>query len=328
MLWHPTVKENGSSYRGINQTSAKQYGLKRIWMLRERIKQVRLIYNSQHVRHRWQHATIHKQHKQFTTVYTPHSTFNQLVIFHFGHHNYTFRHCSAHEQELHNRQHFTSAHGPLSSQLRTNPNYALVSALWWANQHHIASTILSAAPKYRAQSAKHCSPFHTPWPPYIGAYRNDVRVSRPFTRDLHMRFAIPVKISIISSVAFCISNSSSFTSPVSKPSKLVGILTSNTSSILDTKYAHTEKKQNHFIPFCHNCNYSAHKVSDDSSVILSTQILIYLTVPKKWQIIYDHIFTSIYYSHKPFSHFSYSTILSSIKSYPISYPMSSKSLVS
>ena len=243
MLWHPTVKENGSSYRGINQTSAKQYGLKRIWMLRERIKQVRLIYNSQHVRHRWQHATIHKQHKQFTTVYTPHSTFNQLVIFHFGHHNYTFRHCSAHEQELHNRQHFTSAHGPLSSQLRTNPNYALVSALWWANQHHIASTILSAAPKYRAQSAKHCSPFHTPWPPYIGAYRNDVRVSRPFTRYLHMRFAIPVKISIISSVAFCISNSSSFTSPVSKPSKLVGILTSNTSSILDTKYAHTEKNR-------------------------------------------------------------------------------------
>ena len=320
MLWHPTVKENGSSYRGINQTSAKQYGLKRIWMLRERIKQVRLIYNSQHVRHRWQHATIHKPHKQFTTVFTPHSTFNQLVIFHFGHHNYTFRHCSAHEQELHNRQHFTSAHGPLSSQLRTNPNYALVSALWWANQHHIASTILSAAPKCRVQSAKHCSPFQSPWPPYIGAYRNDVRVSRPFTRYLHMRLAIPVKISIISSVAFCISKSPSLTSPVSKPSKLVGIITSNAPLILDTKHIRTQK-QKHFYPFSHNCNYSAHKASDDSSVILSTQILIYLSFMNTFLLLFTftkfHSFMSLT-----------STILSRSKSYLMSHPMSSNSLLS
>ena len=34
-------------------------------MLRERIKQVRPIYNNRHVRHQCQHTTIHKQHKQF-----------------------------------------------------------------------------------------------------------------------------------------------------------------------------------------------------------------------------------------------------------------------
>ena len=99
--------------------------------------------------------------------------------------------------------------------------------------------------------------------------------------------------------------------------KLVGILTSNVPPILDTKHIR-KQKQNHFNPFSHNCNYS----------VMSTDYGHPFNTMPHLLVIYEHIFTSIYFHKIPFIHVTYSTILSRSKSYPISYPMSSNSLSS
>ena len=110
------------------------------------------------------------------------STFNQLVKFHYGPQllrQTLFCTRAGTSQPV---SHHVGTRAVINT-IRTNSNYALVSALWWANQHHLTSTTLSAAPKCRAQSAIYGSPVHSPWPPYIGAYRNDIQVIRPFTRN-------------------------------------------------------------------------------------------------------------------------------------------------
>ena len=133
-----------------------------------------------------------------------------------------------------------------------------------------------------------------------------------------MKFVIPVKTSIISSLASCISKSSLFGIEPIKVSRHNHFKCTSHTSHKTCSYSINSNLSIHPLITAITLSY---KVSDDSSFILSTQILIYLSDPKSSTLF---MITFLLFSHKiSLNHVTCSTILSRSKSYPMSYPMPS-----